>query len=68
MKHLRTAIGVVFLGQGMSWAEVGPDYKRPTTEAPAGYKGSVVMREARPLENAPKGAWWEVFEDRRLNA
>jgi multidrug efflux system outer membrane protein len=68
MKHLRTAIGVVALAQGMSWAEVGPDYKRPVTEAPAGYKGSVVMREARPLENAPKGAWWEVFQDRRLNA
>jgi multidrug efflux system outer membrane protein len=48
--------------------EVGPDYVRPATEAPAGYKSPVVMREARPLENAPKGAWWEVFQDRRLNA
>jgi len=56
------------LWSGTAAAEIGPDYQRPTTEAPAGYKSPVVMREARPLENAPKGAWWEVFKDRRLNA
>lgn len=48
-------------------AQIGPDYQRPETEAPARYKG-VVMREARPLDGVPRGAWWEVFKDRRLNA
>jgi outer membrane protein, multidrug efflux system len=68
MKKLASLIGVMGLSCGPVSAEVGPDYKRPGTEAPAGYKGKVVMREAKPLENVPKGAWWEVFQDRRLNA
>lgn len=65
----KAAIGLAGMAWGgMTQAEVGPDYQRPVTEAPAGYKGPVVMREARPLENAPKGAWWELFKDRRLSA
>ena len=65
----KAAIGLAgMLFSGITAAEIGPNYQRPVTEAPAGYKSPVVMREARPLENAPKGAWWEVFKDRRLNA
>ncbi len=48
-------------------AQIGPDYSRPETEAAPRYKG-VVMREARPLDGLPRGAWWEAFKDRRLNA
>ncbi len=47
--------------------QIGPDYQRPETETPASYKG-LVMREARPLDGVPRGAWWEVFKDRRLSA
>ena len=46
---------------------VGPDYERPTTEVTAGYKNSARWREARPLDGLPKGAWWRVFGDARLN-
>lgn len=48
-------------------AQIGPDYARPETETAPRYKG-VVMREARPLDGLPRGAWWEAFKDRRLNA
>lgn len=48
--------------------QIGPDYQRPETEASSSYKAAVTMREARPLDGVPKGAWWEVFGDRRLNA
>jgi outer membrane protein, multidrug efflux system len=49
-------------------AQIGPDFMKPTTDVPAKYKGTVVWRESRPLDNAPKGAWWKVFKDERLNS
>ncbi len=49
-------------------AQIGPDFMKPTTDVPAKYKGALVWREARPLDNAPKGSWWKVFKDERLNS
>ncbi len=51
-------------------AQIGPDFMKPTTEVPAGYKdgGAAIWRESRPLDNAPKGAWWKVFKDSKLDA
>ena len=53
---------------------VGPDYARPTNDVPAtAYKMLSATnelgawKEARPLDNVPKGAWWEVFGDPKLN-
>ncbi len=64
---LLAIIGVVLVG-----CKVGPDYKRPETVAPASYKSvntndSGQWKEATPLDNVPKGAWWELFEDVQLN-
>jgi outer membrane protein, multidrug efflux system len=49
---------------------VGPDYKRPATELPVGYKAAQYgeWKEARPLDHLPKGNWWEIFGDADLNA
>lgn len=47
-------------------AQVGPNYERPATEAPARFKG-VAWREARPASHQPKGEWWKVFRDAKLN-
>lgn len=46
---------------------VGPDYQRPETSVPAKYKSGIIWREARPLDGLPKGAWWRVFGDAKLN-
>jgi hydrophobe/amphiphile efflux-1 (HAE1) family protein/NodT family efflux transporter outer membrane factor (OMF) lipoprotein len=58
---------------------VGPDYKRPETKAPESYKSSPLLtsgvtntevgvwKEGRPLDNVPKGNWWEIFGDSALN-
>src|SRR5580765_2849503 len=48
---------------------VGPDYKRPTNSLPSAYKATELgsWKEGRPLENVPKGNWWEVFQDPDLN-
>jgi hydrophobe/amphiphile efflux-1 (HAE1) family protein/NodT family efflux transporter outer membrane factor (OMF) lipoprotein len=49
--------------------EVGPDYRQPTNAVPAAYKSAELGRwkEGAPLDNVPKGAWWETFNDGDLN-
>jgi multidrug efflux pump len=48
---------------------VGPDYKNPTNAVSASYKAAELgaWKEGRPLDNVPKGTWWEVFDDASLN-
>jgi len=48
---------------------VGPDYKRPTNDVPTVYKAAElgVWKEGRPLDNVPKGNWWEIFGDADLD-
>jgi len=49
--------------------EVGPDYHPPTNEVPAAYKSANLgqWKEGAPLDNVPKGAWWQIFGDSGLN-
>jgi hydrophobe/amphiphile efflux-1 (HAE1) family protein/NodT family efflux transporter outer membrane factor (OMF) lipoprotein len=53
-----------------NWLEVGPDYKPLTNSVPSYYKtmGSGKWKEGRPLDDLPKGSWWEVFGDTNLDA
>jgi multidrug efflux system outer membrane protein len=53
-----------------SWLTVGPDYKQPTNSVPANYKAVQLgnWKEGQPLDNVPKGNWWELFGDTNLNA
>lgn len=51
---------------------LAPEYKRPTVEPASAYKeiptiSTSTWRAARPLDGVPKGAWWEVFGDPRLD-
>jgi NodT family efflux transporter outer membrane factor (OMF) lipoprotein len=46
---------------------VGPDYVRPTVEAPAAYKEAQPWKPAEPRDGGPRGNWWEVFADPMLN-
>ena len=49
---------------------IGPDYKRPATDAPARYKAEEMgqWKEGQPIDHLPKGSWWEIFGDAELNA
>jgi multidrug efflux system outer membrane protein len=53
-----------------SWLTVGPDYKKPTNSVPANYKDVELgsWKTGAPLDNVPKGNWWEIFGDTNLNA
>jgi len=48
---------------------VGPDYQAPTNAIPAEYKGEQLgnWKAGQPLDNVPKGNWWAVFNDGKLN-
>jgi multidrug efflux system outer membrane protein len=48
---------------------VGPDYKAPTNSSPDKYKAEDLgsWKEGRPLDNVPKGNWWEIFHDTMLD-
>ena len=52
-----------------SWLTVGPDYQPPTNSVPANYKAVEFgnWKEGQPLDNVPKGNWWEIFGDTNLN-
>jgi multidrug efflux pump len=49
---------------------IGPDYRQPTNSVPASYKAVELgnWKEGRPLDNVPKGNWWEIFGDTNLDA
>jgi len=49
---------------------VGPDYQAPSNAIPADYKDGQPgnWKNARPLDNVPKGNWWTLFNDTNLNA
>jgi NodT family efflux transporter outer membrane factor (OMF) lipoprotein len=47
---------------------VGPDYVRPTTVVPPVFKEMSGWKVAQPRDDAGKGPWWEIFNDKQLNA
>ena len=51
------------------WFTVGPDYKQPTNSVPAAYKATELgaWKEGNPLDNVPKGNWWQIFNDEDLS-
>ncbi len=55
------------LGIFLAGCTVGPNYKRPNTDAPAAYRGVTPEEAASP--SAPslgEQKWWEVFQDEEL--
>jgi len=52
----------------LSACAVGPDYVRPSVDAPAAYKEAANWKIATPQDNVSRGKWWEIFGDPQLNA
>jgi NodT family efflux transporter outer membrane factor (OMF) lipoprotein len=46
---------------------VGPNYSKPSAEAPTQWKEAGDWVVAQPKDAAPKGKWWEAFNDPVLN-
>ena len=55
---------------------IGPQYQRPEVRVPTAYKelppasfkAADGWKVAQPNDDAPRGKWWEVFQDPELNA
>lgn len=47
---------------------MGPDYVRPPAPATTAYKEAAGWKPAQPQDTAPRGKWWEAFNDAELNA
>ncbi len=52
----------------MAACSVGPDYVRPTVETPPVFKEMSGWKVATPRDETIKGSWWEIFNDKDLNA
>ncbi len=64
-----TALALLLTSSSAAGLEVGPDYHAPANAVPAAYKSAELghWKAGAPLDNVPKGRWWEVFGDARLN-
>ena len=63
---LGTVLGIGALA--MSGCTVGPNYSRPSAEAPVAYKETPQnFKEAQPSDAIAKGKWWQVYDDPQLN-
>jgi NodT family efflux transporter outer membrane factor (OMF) lipoprotein len=68
-------ISMLALAAGLAGCAVGPDYQRPPAVAgqPAaatfsdGSTNQVLWKIAEPAANAPRGEWWQMFNDAELN-
>ncbi len=51
----------------LSGCLVGPNYVRPSVQAPPRFKEAEGWIPAQPADAAPRGDWWAVFNDPVLN-
>lgn len=51
----------------LSACKVGPDYVRPIAEVGVTFKESAGWQPARPAADAPRGPWWEMYQDETLS-
>ena len=64
---MRSAV-LVLLALLAGGCAVGPAYVKPGVQAPASFKeAGADWKPANPADAAPKGKWWEVFNDPVLN-
>ncbi|HEY4318323.1 MAG TPA: efflux transporter outer membrane subunit [Herbaspirillum sp.] len=54
-------------GALLAGCAVGPDYVKPQMEVPAAYKETGQWKTAQPMDDSPRGDWWTICRDPRLN-
>jgi NodT family efflux transporter outer membrane factor (OMF) lipoprotein len=55
------------MGLVLAGCAVGPDYVQPKMDIPAAYKETGQWKSAQPMDETPRGDWWTVCQDPRLN-
>ena len=64
MKTRITATAVAIV---LASCKVGPDYKRPEVETPVAFKEQGDWQPAQPRDGVPRGDWWTMYGDAKLN-
>jgi NodT family efflux transporter outer membrane factor (OMF) lipoprotein len=62
--HFHFGAGLALLV--LAGCAIGPDYQRPTVDAPA-FKEAGNWKPAEPGEQVPRGKWWQALGDPVLN-
>jgi NodT family efflux transporter outer membrane factor (OMF) lipoprotein len=57
----------LLLGSLLAGCAVGPDYVKPQMDVPVAYKESGQWKAAQPMDDSPRGDWWTICQDPRLN-
>ena len=47
----------------LAGCSMAPEYRPPETQVPATFKEVEGWAAAKPMDDAPRGAWWEAFGD-----
>ena len=64
----RRAAWVACAASALFGCSIGPNYVRPPVESPSAYKEAIPWKQAEPRDQEPRGKWWEVFKDPKLDA
>jgi NodT family efflux transporter outer membrane factor (OMF) lipoprotein len=67
---IRRAAALIAIGLPLAGCTVGPNYVRPTADAPTAYKeaASPGFAAAQPSDALAKGKWWEIYGDAELDS
>jgi NodT family efflux transporter outer membrane factor (OMF) lipoprotein len=64
---LCSSVFICFPALFLCGCAIGPNYSKPPVEVPAQWKEAGDWVVAQPKDAAPKGQWWEAFNDPVLN-
>jgi len=64
----RLCLAVLLASSLLAGCMVGPDYQKPAARISATFKEAQGWKAANPQDELPKGPWWELYQDRQLNA
>lgn len=60
--------GCFALALGLAGCTVGPNYHRPSAPTAPEFKEAAGWQPAQPQDQAPRGNWWQAYNDPQLNA
>lgn len=67
MTRLRTPALAASLIVSLAGCSLAPTYERPAMDMPAHWQTEAPWRAAQPADAAPKGPWWQRFNDPQLD-
>lgn len=67
MTTLRPTTLAAVLAALLAGCSLAPHYERPAMDVPAHWQTEAPWRAAQPADDAPKGPWWQHFNDPQLD-